>query len=68
MLASLITLAVIVGKIGMSTLTGKPGGNFISIKSRSFPICFTGATTSKTSNNIHLDSGKSWHCKLQILA
>ena len=54
-----------VGKIGMSTFTGKPGGSFISTNSRSLLKCLTGATTSNTSNSIALDNGKSWHFTIE---
>ena len=53
------TRVVIVGRIGISTLTGKPGGSFISTNSRNFLKCFTGATTSSTSNSIPFDRGNS---------
>ena len=52
--------------MGMSTLTGKPGGSFISTNSRNLLKCLTGAITSKTSKSIPLDSGKSWHWKNEI--
>ena len=43
-----VTRAETVGKTGMSTLTGNPGGSFISIKSRNFWKCLNwGAITCK---------------------
>ena len=45
---------------GISTLTGNPGGNFISMKSRNFWKCLNwGAMTSRTFNSISTVSGKS---------
>lgn len=61
-----VIFAVTVGRMGISTFTGKPDGSLKFMKSRSFEKCLNGAITSSTLSSISTERGKSELCKKKM--